>query len=45
MFFSSGLNEIPETSEMKGMEGNKISRESSEKFDKLMGDDNLGEMS
>lgn len=41
MDFFGGLSEISETSEMKGMEGHEISKESNEKFDKLMGDDNL----
>lgn len=41
MDFFGGLSEISETSEMKGTEGNEISKESNEKFDKLMGEDNL----
>lgn len=44
MDFLGGLSEISETSEMKGMKGNEISKESNEKFDKLMGDDNLREI-
>ena len=43
MDFLGGLSEISETSEMKGMEGYEISKESNEKFDKLMGDDKLRE--
>ena len=43
MDFFGGLNEVSEASEMKEMESYDISRESNEKFDKLMGDDNLRE--
>lgn len=41
MDFLGGLSDISEDSEMKGMEENDISKETNEKFDKLMGDDNL----
>lgn len=44
MDFFGGLSEMSENSEIKGVEGNEISKESNEKFDKLMGDDNIGEV-
>lgn len=44
MDFLSGLSEISEASEVKGMEEHEISKESNEKFDKLMGDDKLREV-
>lgn len=41
MDFLSGLSEMSETSEFKGVEGREISKEANDKFDKLMGDDNI----
>ena len=42
MDFFCGLSEISET---KGMKSGEISKKASEKFDRLMGDDNLSEVS
>lgn len=42
MDFFGGLSEISET---KGMKSGEISKKASEKFDRLMGDDNLSEVS
>lgn len=41
MDFLGGLNEMSETSELKGVKGCEISNETNNKFDKLMGDDNI----
>ena len=41
MDFLGGLSEMSEASEIKGVEGCEISKEANDKFDKLMGDDNL----
>jgi hypothetical protein len=41
MDFLGGLSEMAETSEFKGVEGCEISKEANDKFDKLMGDDNI----
>lgn len=43
MDFLGSIREVSEISKMKTIEGNVISDESCEKFDKLMGDDNLKE--
>ncbi len=44
MDFLSGLNELSEASEGKGTERKEISKETNDKFDKLMGDDNIREV-
>ncbi len=41
MDFFCGLSEISEASELKGVAGCEISKEANDKFDKLMGDDNI----
>lgn len=41
MDFLGGLSEMSETSELKGVKGCEISNETNDKFDKLMGDDNI----
>lgn len=44
MDFPGGLSEMSETSELKCVEASEISKEANDKFDKLMGDDNIEEV-